>query len=115
MLSDDEFDSDEYNELEDTQSGSDDDSTSSEEEEDDENESSSEDDSLLDSSGWKQVGNLPSPPPPFTFIATDGIDYAYDDDAGELEFFESFMDNEIIDVIVVETNRLAQQLFDRCT
>ena len=110
MLSDDEFDSDEYNELEDTQSGSDDDSTSSEEEEDDENESSSEDDSLLDSSGWKQVGNLPSPPPPFTFIATDGIDYAYDDDAGELEFFESFMDNEIIDVIVVETNRLAQQL-----
>ena len=55
------------------------------------------------------VDVLPSPPPPFPFIAADGIDYAYDGDASELDFYESFIDNELVDLIVTETNRYTQQ------
>ena len=71
----------------------------------DDTSSSSDDKSLLDSRGWKKIDVLPSSPPPFTFIAAEGIDYAYDDNAGELDFYESFIDNELVDLIVTETNR----------
>ena len=110
MSSESEFDSDYFDNLDDLDDSDIEDSSSDNEDEDDESSSDSEDESMLDSSGWSKVWNLPSPPPPFTFIAADGIDYEYDDDLDELEFFESFMDNDIIDFIVVETNRLAQQL-----
>ena len=103
MSSDEELDSDEYEDLEESPSESDDESISSEDD------SSSDDESLLDSWGWKKVDVLPSPPPPFPFIAADGIDYVYDGDASELDFYESFIDNELVDLIVTETNRYAQK------
>ena len=66
MSSDEEYDSDNFDDLEDSPSESESENTSSEDE--DEN-SSSDDESLLDTRGWKKVGSdLPSPPPPFTLI-----------------------------------------------
>ena len=95
MSSDEELDSDEYEDLEESPSESDDESISSEDD------SSSDDESLLDSRGWKKVDVLPSPPPPCPFIVADGIVYTYDGDASELDFYESFIDNELVICVII--------------
>ena len=76
-----EYESDEHEYL-DSPSDSDGESISSESNTSTDDE---DDEYLLDSRGWKKVEALSSLPPAFTFIAAAGIDYAYDDDACELD------------------------------
>lgn len=52
---------------------------------------------------------LVAPPPPFPFLNTSAINKHFHDDRGILQYFNFFFDDELVDVITVETNRYAQQ------
>lgn len=85
---------------------------------DDEFESSSsesEDDCLVGARDWCRlnVSLQPPPPPPpkFPFTGDPGIKVFVSDSGDPLEFFQLFFDDEILDFIVQETNRYAEDFF----
>ena len=106
MISDDDYDSDDYEETEDSESETSDEDTSSGEGE------TSDEENSADARGWTKLNATPpviSPsPPPFDFTANSGVQCSFDEQASILKYFESFIDDDIIDMIVTETNRNAE-------
>ncbi|GFW84942.1 piggyBac transposable element-derived protein 4 [Trichonephila clavipes] len=54
--------------------------------------------------------NNPSTPPPrFAFTNTPEIHLDFDASSGKMQYYEALIDNNLIDMIVHETNRYAEQ------
>ncbi|GFU53901.1 piggyBac transposable element-derived protein 4 [Trichonephila clavipes] len=54
--------------------------------------------------------NNPSAPPPrFAFTNTHEIHLDFDASSGKMQYYEALIDNNLIDLIVHETNRYAEQ------
>lgn len=77
-------------------------------------EDSSDEDIAVD---WKQISDSqPNPPPPrFQFVATPGTTFLFEDNFDVLEYFKLFFDDSLLDIIVLETNRYAEQHPGRST
>ncbi|KAG0414573.1 hypothetical protein HPB47_008269 [Ixodes persulcatus] len=71
----------------------------------------SDDEDLQASRKWTKLYNekLPPPHPRFPFLVSPGMTATVQDERNPLEFFELFFDDEVIALIVQETNRYALQ------
>ncbi|XP_040070609.1 piggyBac transposable element-derived protein 4-like [Ixodes scapularis] len=55
------------------------------------------------------VGDIPRAPPRFPFVGSPGFKGHLEEGNGVVEYFEQFFDEELVDLIVAETNRYATQ------
>lgn len=55
------------------------------------------------------VGDIPRAPPRFPFVGSPGFKGHLEEGDGVVEYFEQFFDEELVDLIVAETNRYATQ------
>ncbi|XP_040068000.1 piggyBac transposable element-derived protein 4-like [Ixodes scapularis] len=55
------------------------------------------------------VGDIPRAPPRFPFVGSPGFKGHLEEGDGAVEYFEQFFDEELVDLIVAETNRYATQ------
>ncbi|GFV29141.1 hypothetical protein TNCV_4601731 [Trichonephila clavipes] len=53
--------------------------------------------------------NLSAPPPRFAFTNTPEIRLDFDVSSGKMQYYEALIDNNLIDLIVHETNRYSEQ------
>ena len=68
----------------------------------------SEDDIALPTD-WTTIGKIRSP---FSFRSNPGVQFTVQDRENPVEFFEKFFDNEVVEFLVTETNRFANQFID---
>ncbi|XP_066958503.1 piggyBac transposable element-derived protein 4-like [Macrobrachium rosenbergii] len=113
MSSESDSDTEYYDGMDDSGSESDGDMTSEYSDTSDEDD----DDNVPDNQGWQRItisdDKPPSPPQPaFPFIGDNIIHHVYNSEDEEntyIQYFESFLDDNILDIIVTETNRNAEQ------
>ncbi|GFU15916.1 piggyBac transposable element-derived protein 4 [Trichonephila clavipes] len=69
------------------------------------------DDDLIQARNFYEIDcNNPSAPPPrFAFTTTPEIHLEFDASSGKMQYYEALIDNSLIDLIVHETNRYAEQ------
>ena len=72
---------------------------------DDSGDESSDDDIALPRD-WTTIGQERIP---FTFRSNPGVQFTVEDSENPVEFFEKYFDDEIIEYLVTETNRFANQ------
>lgn len=74
----------------------------------------SSDDTMASSREWFRIDldNIPARPPRFDFRGFTGLKITVSSPPHPLELFEAYFDDELLDVIVVETNRYASQLLN---
>ena len=82
---------------------------------DDEENSESEDEDIANVRLWCRMdGNVLQPTPPaFPFIGTPGLKVTVPDLKEPTDYFSLYFDNDIIDYIVTETNRFADQFLEQ--
>lgn len=68
-------------------------------------------DNLNDARKFYEVDceNPPVAHPRFKFTGQPKVNFNFDDSKGKLQFYDAFIDNDLIDMIVLETNRYAEQ------
>ena len=62
-----------------------------------------------DSVSWTKLSNEGMTRPPFPFTGNSDVHFDVDQATGPLQYFEKFFDNDIVDLIVEETNTYADQ------
>ncbi len=70
---------------------------------------SDDDNENIVTSEWANAGNERCP---FQFIGDSGVKFTVDNKEQPMEYFEHFFDDEVIELIVEETNRFAKQYLD---
>ncbi|KAG0419347.1 hypothetical protein HPB47_004182 [Ixodes persulcatus] len=82
-------------------------SSSSDEAEDDDDP----DRALADARQWSKIdmNSVPPAPPRFPFVGSPGKTFSVQSTTDVLEYFEAFVDNGLVTLIVRETNRFAEQ------
>lgn len=95
------------------------DSSSEEDSDDSFNDSESDDEESIDemiasSRAWCRIdlNNIPARPPRFQFKGSSGLTFTVSSPPQPLELYEAYFDDELLDVIVAETNRYASQLLN---
>ncbi|KAH6938411.1 hypothetical protein HPB50_009141 [Hyalomma asiaticum] len=80
----------------------------------DSEEEESSDDTMASAHEWYRIDldRIPARPPRFEFKGSPGVTITVSSPPQPLELFEAYFDDELIDVIVVETNRYASQLLN---
>ncbi|GFW91177.1 piggyBac transposable element-derived protein 4 [Trichonephila clavipes] len=71
----------------------------------------SDDENLSQARNFNEIDcNNPSAPPPrFAFTNTPEIHLDFDESSGKMQYYEALIDNNLIDLIVYEKNRYAEQ------
>ena len=70
---------------------------------------SSDDDDIALPSEWTTIGKERNP---FRFRSDAGVKFTVEDNENPVEFFEKYFDDEVIDFLVTETNRFANDFID---
>lgn len=80
----------------------------------DSEEEESSDDKMASAREWYRIDpdSIPARPPRFEFKGSPGVTITVSSPPQPVELFEAYFDDELIDVIVVETNRYASQLLN---
>ena len=73
------------------------------------NDSSKDDTPGQDAIGWTKLSDEGQSRTRFVFTGNSAIHFEEDEEGGLLQYFERFIDEELITVIVDETNRFARQ------